>query len=149
MKALKRFTANATQDLLNQLYQINSVKKTGNFSESVQNKSDPDFESALKTVSDIIIDLPAPPKLSTENLPNPKLPDVPDFESDPKLVVVSKPDVVISDSEFVQQKSVPDLKISQKSVPELESVPKLTFQPDPENVIIQTIIKVYTYKTIF
>ena len=126
---------------MNQLYQINnSVKKTGIFSESVQNKSDPDFESAPESVPDII-DLPAPPKLSTENLPNPKLPDVPDFESDPKPVV-PKPDVVIPDMEFVQLKSVPDLKISPKSVPDLESEPKLTFQPDPENLIIQTIIKV-------
>ena len=122
---------------MNQLYQINnSVKKTDIFSESVQNKSDPDFESAPESVPDII-DLPAPPKLSTENLPNPKLPDVPDFESDPK------PEVLIpDDSELVQLKSVPDLKISPKSVPDLESEPKLTFQPDPEDLIIQTIIKV-------
>ena len=122
---------------MNQLYQINnSVKKTDIFSESVQNKSDPDFESAPETVPDII-DFPALAKLSTKNLPNPKLPDVPDFESDPK------PDVLIpDDSELVQLKSVPDLKISPKSVPDLESEPKLTFQPDPENLIIQTIIKV-------
>ena len=110
-------------------------------SRSIQ-KSDPDFESTPpKTVPDIEL-ADDGPKLSLENLlNNPEL-DVPDFKSDPKPV--PKPDVFIPESELVQQ-TIPDLKIPEKSVPDLESAPKLTFQPDPENVIMQTIIKVKKY----
>ena len=132
-KALKRFKENASQDLMNQLYQVNSVKKAPlesnddvTISEPVS-KTDPDFESAPKIVADIKL-VTASKVSSTENLPNPKPNIVLDFQSDPKADVVLIPDSV----ELVQDKAVPDI----------ESAPKHSIQPDPENVIIQAIIKV-------
>ena len=132
-KALKRFKENASQDLMNQLYQVNSVKKAPlesnddvTISEPVS-KTDPDFESAPKIVADIKL-VTASKVSSTENLPNPKPNIVLDFQSDPKADVVLIPDSL----ELVQDNSVPDL----------ESAPKHSIQPDPENVNIQAIIKV-------
>ena len=131
-KALKRFKENASQDLMNQLYQVNSVKKAPlesnddvTISEPVS-KTDPDFESAPKIVADIKL-VTASKVSSTENFPNPKPNIVLDFQSDPKT------DVLIPDSvELVQDKAVPDI----------ESAKKHSIQPDPENVNIQAIIKV-------
>ena len=133
-KALKRFKENASQDLMNQLYQVNSVKKAplesnddATISEPVSKTDPDDFESAPKIVADIKL-VTASKVSSTENLPNAKPNIGLDFESDPKT------DVLISDSvELVQDNSVPDL----------ESAPKHSIQPDPENVIIQAIIKVF------
>ena len=133
-KALKRFKENASQDLMNQLYQVNSVKKAplesnndATISEPVSKTDPDDFESVPKIVADIKL-VTASKVSSTENLPNAKPNIVLDFQSDPKADVVLIPDSV----ELVQDNSVPDL----------ESAPKPSIQPDPENVIIQAIIKV-------
>ena len=132
-KALKRFKENASQDLMNQLYQVNSVKKAPlesnddvTISEPVSKTDPDDFESAPKIVADIKL-VTASKVSSTENLLNPIPNIVLDFQSDPKTDVLS-PDSV----ELVQDKAVPDI----------ESAPKHSIQPDPENVIIQAIIKV-------
>ena len=132
-KALKRFKENASQDLMNQLYQVNSVKKAplesnddATISEPVSKTDPDDFESAPKIVADIKL-VTASKVSSTENLPNAKPNIVLDFESDPKTAVLI-PDSV----ELVQDNSVPDL----------ESAPKPSIQPDSENAIIQAIIKV-------